>query len=90
MIPEVQQPALEEQVLTNQGENSGNFDDMRRGGEGYHTQQFPDMFDQDPYYVNSSDSWTLETDETSSSSSPRIPASGGGLVDRWRGCGGGA
>ena len=83
VIPEAQQPAVEDQVLY-LPERAEDAAPMRRHrtkekvpaismmnmeGERVITQRFSDMFDNDPYYVNSSDSWTLGTDDQSSASS---------------------
>ena len=97
VVPEPQQPALEEQVLylperlaavplrrqRVKARVPAKFM-LSMEEERVITQRFSDIFEPDPSYVNSSDSWPPETDEqTSSSSSPKAPIeedwwSGGG------------
>ena len=87
VIPEPQQPALEEQVLylperpaavplrrQRVKASTPAISMLHMEGENIITNQFSEMFEPDPSYENSSDSWTLgTTDESSASSSPRIP-----------------
>ena len=105
VIPEPQQPALEEQVLylperpaavplrrQRVKASTPAISMLHMEGENIITNQFSEMFEPDPSYENSSDSWTLgTTDESSASSSPRIPIDpeediGGQVEGMWRGC----
>ena len=87
VIPEVQQPAVEDQVLYLPERSEAMPLRRQRSkartpaismldieGERVITQRFPDMFEPRPSWVNSSDSWSLETrQQSSTSSSPRRP-----------------
>ena len=87
VIPEVQQPAVEEQVLylperpeavplrrQRSKARTPAISMLDIEGERVITQRFPEMFEPRPSWVDSSDSWSLETDEQSASStSPRMP-----------------
>ena len=87
MIPEVQQPSVEEQVLylperpaavplrrQRAKARTPAISMLDIEGERVITQRFPEMFESNPSWVDSSDSWSLETDQQSSASSaPRMP-----------------
>lgn len=86
VIPEVQQPAVEDQVIylhehpeamplrrhrTKARTPAISMFDIEEGQ--VITQRLPDMFEPEPNYVDSRDSWSLEMGQPSSSSSPRMP-----------------
>jgi hypothetical protein len=87
VIPEVQQPSVENQVLylperpeamplrrQRSKARTPAISMLDIEGERVITQRFPDMFEPDPSYVDAGDSWTLDTDQQSSaSSSSRMP-----------------
>jgi hypothetical protein len=101
VIPEIQQPAVEDQVIylpehpeamplrrhrTKARTPAISMFDIEEGQ--VITQRLPDMFEPEPNYVDSSDSWSLEGAIIVLKFTKDARRSGGGFLVRWRRCGG--